>query len=81
MIFLSETKMKDHRVTGVRRLIRYSNGYNVEPVGMAGGLSLWWEDSVEIETIDSSRCFIDAHGMVGDFQSVFRFTGVYGTSY
>ncbi|KAM0997409.1 hypothetical protein ACFX2C_007297 [Malus domestica] len=41
MIFLSETKMKDHRIAWVRRRIGYANGFDVAPVGRAGGMSLW----------------------------------------
>ena len=49
MIFLFETKMKDHRIDGVRRRIRYQRGFNVALVGCAGGLSLWWDGLVEVD--------------------------------
>lgn len=41
MIFLSETKMKNHRINGVRRRLGFPNGFNVSPCGKAGGLTLW----------------------------------------
>lgn len=50
-IFLSETKMKDHRIDEVKRHMRFSNRFNVSPIGRAGGLSMWWDDSVEVEII------------------------------
>lgn len=59
----------------------YLASYNVAPLGTAGRLSLWWDDSVEIDTVDSSRHFIDAYCWVVDSNGAFRFTGVYGTSY
>ena len=81
MIFLSETKMQDHRIDKVRRRMGYTNGFNVAPVGRAGGLSLWWNDSIWVEVIDSSKHFIDARCKSEELPSEFRFTGVYGTSY
>lgn len=45
MIFLSEMKMKDHIIEGVRQRMGYSNGFNVAPIGRVGGLSLWWNDA------------------------------------
>lgn len=60
MIFLSKNKMKYHRIEGVRRPIGYSDRYNVALVRKAGGLSLWWDDSLKVEVIESSKHFIDA---------------------
>lgn len=40
--------MKDHKIDGVRRHIGFSSGFNVPPIEKAGGLSLWWDDSVEV---------------------------------
>ncbi|CAN6675688.1 unnamed protein product [Malus baccata var. baccata] len=37
----------------------YHNGINVSPVGRAGGLSLWWDDSVEVQSLFSSKHIID----------------------
>lgn len=80
MIFLSETKMKDHRIERVRRRMGYANGFNVAAIGRAGGLSLWWDDLIQVE-IKVSKHFIDAHCCLVDSDVVFRFTGIYGTSY
>lgn len=60
IIFLYEMKMKDYRLNGVRRRMKYLNGFNVEPVGLAGGLTLWWNESVKVDTVDASHSFIDA---------------------
>ncbi|CAN6568827.1 unnamed protein product [Malus baccata var. baccata] len=81
MIFLSETKMKDHRIAGVRRRLGYSNGFDVAPIERAGGLSLWWEDSVQVEVLNFSKHFIDAKCGLVDSHVRFRFTGIYATSY
>ncbi|KAM1813664.1 hypothetical protein ACFX11_027427 [Malus domestica] len=81
MIFLSETKMKDHRIAKVRRRMGYVNGFDMAPVGTAGGLSLWWDDLIQVDVIDSSKHYIDARCSIAESQTMFRFTGVYGTSY
>ncbi|KAM1498581.1 hypothetical protein ACFX10_021399 [Malus domestica] len=59
----------------------YCNGFDVAPVGRAGGLSLWWDESVHVIVNDFSKHLIDARCILVDSQTVFRFTGVYGTSY
>lgn len=62
-------------------VIRYSNGFNVASIGRVGDLSLWWNDSITVEVMESSKHFIDARFTFSDFYGVFRFTRVYGTSY
>ncbi|KAB2600004.1 hypothetical protein D8674_010275 [Pyrus ussuriensis x Pyrus communis] len=81
MIFLSETKMKDHRIIGVRRRLGYLHGFDVAPSGISGGLSLWWEDNLKVNIILSSKHIIDAVMRVKGQSQWCRFTGVYGTSY
>ena len=73
--------MKDHRIEGVRRRLGYANGFNVAPIGRAGGLSLWWDDSIIVEVTDSSKHFIDANCRAVNSEVSFHFTGVYGTTY
>ncbi|KAM1486798.1 hypothetical protein ACFX2I_000945 [Malus domestica] len=73
--------MKDHRLDGVRRRMSFLNGFNVSPIGRAGGLSLWWDDSVKVQILFSSKHSIDSIlRPVGDSNWV-RITGVYGTPY
>ncbi|KAB2632299.1 hypothetical protein D8674_028546 [Pyrus ussuriensis x Pyrus communis] len=81
MIFLSETKMKDHRILGVRRRLGYVHGFDVSPVGSAGGLSLWWEDNLEVNIIFSSKHIVDAVMRIKGQTHWSRITGVYGTPY
>ncbi|CAN6543682.1 unnamed protein product [Malus baccata var. baccata] len=81
MIFLSEIKMKDHRIIGVRRRMGYANGFNVALIGRAGGLSLWWDDSITVDVIEFSKHLIDARCCIVESDVVFQFTGIYGTSY
>lgn len=81
MIFRSEMKINDRRINGVKRRMGYRRGFNLPPIGKAGGLSLWWDDSVKVEIIFSSKHVIDARVReVGELMWV-RVTRIYGTSY
>nr|XP_028964583.1 uncharacterized protein LOC114827108 [Malus domestica] len=56
-------------------------GINVSPVGRAGGLSLWWGDSVEVQSLFSSKHIIDVILRKGGDSNWVRITRVYGTPY
>ncbi|KAM2201343.1 hypothetical protein ACFX1R_001179 [Malus domestica] len=73
--------MKDHRIDGVRRRMGFVDGFNVALMGRAGGFSLWWDASMEVNIIFFSKLIIDVRFRELGEQSWVRFTGVYGTSY
>ncbi|CAN6679292.1 unnamed protein product [Malus baccata var. baccata] len=73
--------MKNHRINSLRRRLRFANGFNVEPIGKAGGLSLWWDEFMEVQIVFSSKHVIDAIARVEDEHRWVRVTGVYGTPY
>ena len=73
--------MKDYRIDGVGRRMGYSNGFNVSPIGRAGGLSLWWDNVLEVEIIYLSKHIIDARVKEEGTQLWIRVTAVYGTPY
>ncbi|XP_068329845.1 uncharacterized protein [Pyrus communis] len=81
LIFLAETKMRDHRVDGVRRRMGYSEAFHVSPSGRAGGLSMWWNESVEVTIGFASKHIIDATVNYVDLNRQARVTWVYGTAY
>lgn len=81
MIFLSETKMKNHRIAVLRRKMGYNNGFDVPPVGIAGGISLWWDDGLEVRISFSSNFVIDSYICLNGSQCQFRVTWVCGTPY
>ncbi|KAB2625965.1 hypothetical protein D8674_017625 [Pyrus ussuriensis x Pyrus communis] len=81
MIFLAETKMRDNRVDGVRRRMGYRMGFHVSPIGRAGGLSMWWDDSLEVTINYTSKHIIDAKINYVDSDRWARITWVYGTAY
>ncbi|KAM1702627.1 hypothetical protein FF2_027693 [Malus domestica] len=58
VVFLSETKMKCHRLKGIRRRMGYSQGFNVPPIGVVSGLSLWWHEPTEVRVEFSTNNII-----------------------
>lgn len=81
MIFLSKTKMKDHRIDGVRKMMGFKAGFNVSPIGKSGGLCLWWADHLKVDIRFSSKYVVDAWVQSeGEAQWV-SVTGVYGALY
>ncbi|KAK8973453.1 hypothetical protein V6N11_064696 [Hibiscus sabdariffa] len=59
IIFLSETKQRKRYLERVRRKIKMSNSFYVEPEGAAGGLALWWCDDARIIILHSNKNIID----------------------
>jgi len=45
LIFLMETKNKASMVEGIKRKLKFSNLFTVNPEGMAGGLAVLWQRS------------------------------------
>ncbi|RXH98129.1 hypothetical protein DVH24_010454 [Malus domestica] len=84
--------MKYHIIDGVRRCMGFLDGFNVAPVRKAGRLSLWWDDSLEVqitlwwdETLEVqityfSKNIIDAHAREIGEQNWVRFRGSLGVS-
>ncbi|VVA35089.1 PREDICTED: reverse mRNAase [Prunus dulcis] len=81
VLFLCETKMNSHSLNQIKRRYGFNKGYSVDPVGTAGGLSLWWKPDVEVSILDSSPHWIDT--MITSKAENFhgRFTWLYGTPY
>ncbi|KAM1105696.1 hypothetical protein ACFX2B_002614 [Malus domestica] len=50
--------MKNHRIASIRRRMGYLNGFDVSPIGAAGGRILWWNGSVEVNILFSSKNLI-----------------------
>lgn len=59
IMFLMETKNKDEAVFNLFQGSDLSNHFTVPPLGLSGGLSLSWKDSVELEILDSSPNITD----------------------
>lgn len=81
MIFLAETKMKDHKIDDISLRIGYSLGFHVSPVDRAGGLTLLWQETLNVNILFFSKHIIDVCFRLEDVCSWVRTTFVYGTPY
>ena len=59
IVFLSETKNKKTVMEKVKRQLKFDQCYVVEPVGKAGGLTLFWKEEVQVESITDGNFFIE----------------------
>lgn len=81
MVFLMETKQNCHRVAMLRRKLGYFKGFCVDPVGLAGGLTLWWRPEVDVEILTSDKNLIDTIVMNRDDGTHYRVSWMYGPPY
>lgn len=81
MVFLSETKMQNHRIAGLRRRMGFNFGFDVPPIRVAGGLSLWWNDPVEVSVLRSTNNIIHMLVRMVGVYDWFQATWLYGNPY
>lgn len=75
-LFLMETKQKLGYMKGLQQSLGYDHLVTVEPVGLSGGLAVFWKDSYSVSVLSSDKRIIDMKvglGSVGFF-----LTCVYG---
>ncbi|KAK9006380.1 hypothetical protein V6N11_035421 [Hibiscus sabdariffa] len=80
IIFLSETKQKRKYLEKIRRNMKMENSFYVDPLGIAGGLALWWTKEVNITILNAENNFIDAE-IVYNGKEVLFATFIYGPPY
>ncbi|CAL9016315.1 unnamed protein product [Prunus brigantina] len=81
MVFLMETKQNCHRVSTLRRQFGYYKGFSVDPVGLAGGLALWWRPEVDVEILAFDKNMVDTIVKRSDNGILYRISWVYGPPY
>ncbi|KAL4273346.1 hypothetical protein GQ457_13G012080 [Hibiscus cannabinus] len=59
IIFLSETKKKKRYLEKIKMKMKLDESFYVEPVGLAGGLALWWSNEANISALNYEKNFID----------------------
>ncbi|XP_070018125.1 uncharacterized protein [Nicotiana sylvestris] len=65
MIFLSETKNRDRIVQRVQRQLEMAHVITVEPMGLSGGLALFWNDNIQVLTGDFNDILDDSEKQGG----------------
>ncbi|CAB4264214.1 unnamed protein product [Prunus armeniaca] len=71
--------MKDNAINVIRQKLGYRNSFNFDPDGIAGGLSLWWNDDLDIQILSSSKNVIDTAIISRNGDCPKRITWVYST--
>ncbi|KAG7536410.1 Reverse transcriptase domain [Arabidopsis suecica] len=75
-LFLMETKNSSTHVLKVQRWMGYDHSHIVNPIGLSGGLALFWKNSYEVEVINSDHRIIDVKVKLGSLS--FFISCVYG---
>lgn len=61
MVFLMETKQLQRRLEGLRRkTFKFDDSCYVDPVGLSGGLALWWSNDLNVQILYKSKNIIHA---------------------
>lgn len=78
IIFLMETRAPEERVVRVRRRLKYSHDFVVNPNGQSGGLCLMWNSKVTIVVKEASQNFIHALIKIKEGSKDYLCTFIYG---
>lgn len=81
MVFLIETKQKNHSMNQFCTSCGFNNNFHVERIGTACGLSIWWNDDVLVQVLSSTTNVIDSVLQWNTDQKNCRITWMYGTPY
>ncbi|KAK8495245.1 hypothetical protein V6N11_000637 [Hibiscus sabdariffa] len=80
IVFLSETKKNQKYLERIKSRNKFVGSFYVNPRGIAGGLALWWKESVSISILRESLNFIDTLVSVNG-EEAWQCTFVYGPPY
>ncbi|KAK8986255.1 hypothetical protein V6N11_013749 [Hibiscus sabdariffa] len=80
IIFLSETKKKKRYLEKIKMKMKMDESFYVEPVGIAGGLALWWTNNVNVDVLNAGKSFIDAKISFQEEEEYYM-TFIYGPPY
>ena len=59
-----ETKNKSYKLERLRRSLNFPCFEYVEPVGLSGGLTLWWKEEANLLLLDKSKNLINVKGRI-----------------
>ncbi|KAK4284233.1 hypothetical protein QN277_001092 [Acacia crassicarpa] len=73
-----ETKISSARITRIRHSCGYNQDVYVEPIGLAGGLALWWAANISLTVLFKSKNVIHAVVESASLKTPNFITFVYG---
>ncbi|CAL9013278.1 unnamed protein product [Prunus brigantina] len=76
-----ETKANHNRLKKCGQDMGFSESFCVEPDGLAGGLGLWWDNSVEVHILEFSKNVIDSEVTEKGGDRSWHISWIYGTPY
>ena len=76
ILFLMETKNQDEFVLSELLSLRYDHHITVPPIGLSGGLTLFWKADIDISILEATPHFIDTKLKVKNTE--FHVTFIYG---
>ena len=76
ILFLMETKNQDEFVLSELQSLRYDHHLTVPPIGISGGLALFWKADIDISILEATPHFIDTKLKVKNTE--FHVTFIYG---
>ncbi|XP_042958050.1 uncharacterized protein LOC122293561 [Carya illinoinensis] len=78
LVFLLETKCSKQRMEVVRRSLKMDGCFDVESVGMSGGIALLWKEEWEVQVVSYTRWHVSAMVKEEINDRRWHFTGFYG---
>ncbi|KAL4367152.1 hypothetical protein GQ457_05G012660 [Hibiscus cannabinus] len=80
IVFLMETKQRKSKLDRLRSRLHFHGSFYIDPVGIAGGLALWWKEEINLTVLSSSKNYIDTSIAIND-QHCWYGTFLYGSPY
>nr|GMD06060.1 uncharacterized protein LOC109186215 [Ipomoea batatas] len=78
VLFIMETKLSTVKMDKIRVTLGYDNLFTVDPVGLGGGLALFWKKETHLTITGFSRNYIDTTIKLENSPILWRYTGYYG---
>lgn len=57
--FVTEGNLNDVRIDISQNVERHQNKIDVDPIGVVGGLNLWWNSNMSVQILSSSQFLIN----------------------
>ena len=78
LVFLTETKIGESKMKGVRNKLEYTQGISVPSDGQSGGLAMMWKEDSDIRLRSCSHSHLDVEVHSSLAPSPWRATSFYG---